>query len=203
VSAAVHTVLAAGEPSKVPFYVMGGILAAWAVTLAAIGLSRAEFPGGATGQRAVMGISAILVLGTLTSAVATSTKHHPESGAEAAEPKGQEPAPPGTDTTKTGPSPTSSGGGPVKVSADPSGQLKFEQTALTANAGKVTIDFDNPSSTQHDVTVTAGQGKLGGTKVVAGGKATTTIDLKAGNYTFYCSVDSHRQAGMEGKLSVK
>ena len=27
--------------------------------------------------------------------------------------------------------------------------------------------------------------------------------LKAGKYTFYCSVDGHRAAGMEGTLSVK
>jgi plastocyanin len=90
----------------------------------------------------------------------------------------------------------------VKVNADPTGQLKFEQTSLKAKAGKVTIEFDNPSPIDHDVTVTAGQGKLGGTKTVANGKISAVVDLKAGDYTFYCSVDAHRQAGMEGKLTV-
>jgi plastocyanin len=201
VSAAFHSVLAAGEPSKVPFYVMGGILASWAVLLSAMGLSRADFPGSAARARAVMGISAVLVLGTVTSAVATSTKHHRESGAEAAKPHGQEPAPAGVDTTKA-PPPGGGGGATLKVSADPTGQLKFEQTSLTAKAGKVTIDFDNPSPIEHDVTITAGPGKVGGTKTVSQGKVSAVVNLKPGSYTFYCSVDSHRQAGMEGKLTV-
>ena len=203
-NAVANSILAAGEPSKVPFYVMGGILAAWAVVLSAIGLSRAEFPGSAGGARAVMAISAVLVLGTVTSAVATSSRHHAEQGgAEAAGPQGQTPASPQTDTTKTAAQPSGGGGGGVKISADPSGQLKFQQTTVTAKAGPVTVEFDNPSPVSHDVTITAGQGKLGGTKIVSNGKATATVDLKAGTYTFYCSVDAHRQAGMEGKLTVK
>ena len=186
-NAALNSVLAAGEPSKVPFYVMGGILVAWAVALAAIGLSRAEFPGSPGGARAVMGISALLVLGTITSAVATASKHHNESHAEAK-------APP--------PSGGGGGGATLNVTADPTGQLKFEQTSLTAKAGKVKIEFQNASPIDHDVTITAGQGKLGGTKTVANGKISAVVDLKPGDYTFYCSVDAHRQAGMEGKLTV-
>ncbi len=200
-SAASHTLFAAGEPSKVPFYVMGGLLVAWAIILSAIGLSRPEFPGNLAGQRVVIGISLILVLGTVSSAVLTSTKHHNESSAaEPAQPSGQTPAPPGVDTTKT---PPPGGGQSVDVKADPSGQLKYEETTLTAKAGDVTINFDNPSQTTHDVTIAQGSKKVGGTKTVTQGKATATVALKPGTYTFYCSVDSHRQAGMEGKLTVK
>lgn len=212
-TAALHTVLAASEPSKVPFYVMGGILAGWAVVLSAIGLSQADFPGSAARARAVMGISAVLVLGTVTAAVATSTKRKSESPTEAAEPRGggQEPAPPGTDTTQEQPSqaagtPGGGGGGggglTLQVTADPSGQLKYQQATLTSKPGKVRIDFDNPSPIDHDVTITEGDTKLGGTKVIASGKTSATVDLKPGSYTFYCSVDAHRQAGMEGKLTV-
>jgi plastocyanin len=194
VNAAAHSVisvLAASEPSKVPFYILGGLLASWAVVLSAFGLSHADFPGSPARGRAVMGISAVLMLATVTSAVATSGKHQNEGEAKAehkAPEKGQ-PPPPG-------------GGGTLQVSADPTGQLKFEETSLTTKAGKVTIDFDNPSPIDHNVTITAGQGSLGGTKTVANRKVSAVVDLKAGSYTFYCSVDAHRQAGMEGKLTV-
>ena len=41
-------------------------------------------------------------------------------------------------------------------------------------------------------------------KVVGqGGTSTVTTTLKPGTYTFYCSVDGHRQAGMEGTLAVR
>jgi hypothetical protein len=62
----------AAEPSKVPFYFVGGALAAWAVILSAIGLTRPEFPFHGRGQRIVMAISAGLVAATMITAVATS-----------------------------------------------------------------------------------------------------------------------------------
>jgi hypothetical protein len=63
---------AAEEPSKVPFYVAGGLLAGWAVVLGAIGLSRPEFPGGLTGERGVITISVVLVVATMSMAVVTA-----------------------------------------------------------------------------------------------------------------------------------
>jgi hypothetical protein len=65
-------VLAASETSKVPFFIAGGALALWAVILAAIGLSRPEFPGNLRGQRGVIAISAALVAIAVAMAIVTS-----------------------------------------------------------------------------------------------------------------------------------
>jgi hypothetical protein len=64
--------LAAAEPSKVPFYLAGGVLAAWAVVLAAVGLTRPSFPGNARGQRGVMLVSLVLVVIAIAMAITTS-----------------------------------------------------------------------------------------------------------------------------------
>ena len=66
------SLLAATEPSKVPFFIAGGVLAGWAVVLSFIGLTRPEFPGNTRGQTAVILLSAVLVLVAMTAAVATA-----------------------------------------------------------------------------------------------------------------------------------
>jgi len=65
-------VVAASEPSKVPFYLAGGALAAWAVVLASLGLTRPEFPYGVRGQRGVMALSLVLVVVAVAMAIITS-----------------------------------------------------------------------------------------------------------------------------------
>ena len=95
------------------------------------------------------------------------------------------------------------GGSTVALSADPGGQLAYEQTELEAAAGPVTIELTNDASVPHDVRVENG-GDLGGTEEISGGDvAEVTIELEAGDYTFYCSVPGHREAGMEGTLTVE
>ena len=67
----VPVLLASSEPSKVPWYIAGLLLALWAVTLAWMGLSRPDFPYNLRGQRVVMGISLLLVLIALAAAILT------------------------------------------------------------------------------------------------------------------------------------
>jgi plastocyanin len=97
---------------------------------------------------------------------------------------------------------SSGGGGGLALAAASDGSLKFDKTSLSAKAGKVTINFDNPSSTAHAVAV-EGNGVDKDGKTVTQGKNSLTVDLKPGKYTFYCPVDGHRQAGMEGTLTVQ
>jgi hypothetical protein len=65
------TLLAAAEPSKVPLFIAGGVLVAWAIVLSAIGLTRPEFPYNARGARAVMLVSFVFVIITIATAVVT------------------------------------------------------------------------------------------------------------------------------------
>jgi plastocyanin len=113
-----------------------------------------------------------------------------------------------TTASSSGGASSSSGGGgggqTLDVSADPSGALAYQQKSLTAKPGETTVDFTNDSSLGHDVAIEDSSGKtIAQTNVVTQGKASTDVNLKPGKYTFYCTVDSHRQAGMEGTLTVK
>ena len=95
------------------------------------------------------------------------------------------------------------GGATVDVSAPESGDLTFDQSSLDASAGPATFDFSNPSSVGHDFCLEQDGSEVGCTDVISGGdSATLDADLESGDYTYYCSVDGHRDAGMEGTLTV-
>ncbi len=64
-------VFAAAEPSKVPWFIAGGVLAIYAVVLAAIGLRRPAFPFNARGERLVILVSAVLVAAGIAAAILT------------------------------------------------------------------------------------------------------------------------------------
>jgi plastocyanin len=96
------------------------------------------------------------------------------------------------------------GGSIVKIATPPGTQLAYTTNKATAKAGQVSVEFENPQELQHDVSIEDSSGKvLAETELVAGGSATTTANLKPGTYTFFCSVPGHREAGMEGTLTVK
>ena len=111
----------------------------------------------------------------------------------------------GSSSSSTTPATTGGGGGgggsTIQISADPSGALKYEQNDVSATAGSITIDFTNMSSVPHDVTI-EGNGASGATDQITDSTTSTTVDLEPGTYTFFCSVDGHRAAGMEGTLTV-
>lgn len=95
------------------------------------------------------------------------------------------------------------GSAPTDVDADVTTTgtdgLKFEPDTLEASAGEITVALTSESGVNHDfvvddetvVDVPRGQTDVG------------TIELEPGEYTFWCSVPGHRQAGMEGTLVVE
>lgn len=111
--------------------------------------------------------------------------------------KGKE-KPQGSSKSSAGPQASTT----LPLAADASA-LAFDQTELTAKPGKVTIAFNNPSPIPHNVVIEQDGKELAGFEPIAEGEESETADLKAGTYTFYCAVPGHREAGMEGTLTVK
>jgi plastocyanin len=93
--------------------------------------------------------------------------------------------------------------GTLSIPADPTGQLFYKYKDATASAGQVTVESKNASTVDHDISIEGNGVNEKGNTVSNGGTSTVKVDLKPGAYTFYCSVDGHRQAGMQGKLTVK
>jgi plastocyanin len=200
------------------FHILGGLLALWALILSALGVMRHDFPGKGPGQAIVMAITVLLVVGAISSAILTA-KDEPKAGEEAgaAIKSGSE----GEDATNGTPAPGTGAnagqqpggqgksapqGGTVKnllISADPSGQLRFDKDTLQAPEGTVRITMNNPSPIPHNVSI-EGPGDIDqqGKTVPKGGASEVQLKLSRGDYTFYCSVPGHRQAGMQGTLTV-
>jgi uncharacterized cupredoxin-like copper-binding protein len=112
-------------------------------------------------------------------------------------------------TTSASSSAASSSGGTsrtaIAIAADEQGGLSFTKKALTAKAGTVTIKMANPGadSLPHAVAIEGNGVNTTGQTVQPGGTSTVTAKLKPGTYTFFCPVPGHRQAGMEGTLTVR
>jgi len=207
----------AAEKSRVPFYIAGGVLVAWAFVVSmGIGMRRPDFPASQSGERLLIAISVVLVIATASTAVITAStpakaaaSHSPpvgESQPPAAAAATSTPAATPKATTGTPAPPSSPAAGTaatsLKLTANPEGNLSYDTKTLSAKAGTVTITMANMSPVEHNVTVASGSTVLGATPTFTGGSKTLTLKLKPGSYTFYCSVPGHRQAGMEGTLTV-
>jgi plastocyanin len=99
--------------------------------------------------------------------------------------------------------PAASSGATLQVAADPSGQLAYDKKSLTAKAGDITIEFTNDSQIPHNVTIEQGEDEKGATDTIQGSKTSKSFTLKAGTYSFYCTVTGHEAAGMKGTLTVQ
>ena len=80
--------------------------------------------------------------------------------------------------------------------------IAFEQEKLEIPADTdVTIKLVNEGFLQHDFVI---EDTDFATELVDGGKSDEiVVNLAAGEYVYYCSVAGHREAGMEGTLTVK
>jgi uncharacterized cupredoxin-like copper-binding protein len=79
--------------------------------------------------------------------------------------------------------------------------LRFEPEELMVSAGEpFTIRLHNNGGLEHDFTI-EGFEDMGGAHAMAGMAAMSTFEMEMpGEYTGYCSVPGHRQAGMEVRI---
>jgi plastocyanin len=197
------------------FYWLGGALVLAALGIAAIGIrGRASFPP----NRAVLVLGtaafAAIVIGTTAFAVVNAQDEQEHRDKELAEEEAtaeQEAPPPAP-----GGQPQPAGGGKqqppqppaaaatLDVTSPADGSLVFDPDGLEAKAGSLTIAYSNPSPVPHSLAVENADGNLlGETQIFSGGEQEVTVnDLTAGEYVFFCTVPGHREAGMEGDLTV-
>lgn len=89
--------------------------------------------------------------------------------------------------------------GVLTIPADPGGQLAYVNATAQAPAGPLKIVMPNESSVPHNLVI---DGK-GETPVVTGEPGEFEAEFEAGEFPYYCSVPGHREAGMEGVLTVE
>ena len=220
-----------GVANGTAFYVLGTCLAVLAILVTAEGLRNADAFSSKLFVRGGLALFAILVVGTITFAVRYSRDEQADRRAELASEEakqggtelpgggevpssdaGQASGTPAGQTPPSQTTPPSQGGGgqsaakgpggTVQLAADPT-QIAYVQKSLSSKPGNVTIDFDNPSQLQHDVAVEQGGKELAKSDLISASKTSVSVDLAPGKYVFYCTVPGHREAGMQGTLTVK
>jgi plastocyanin len=188
------------------FFILGPVLVVSALVVAIVGLRYKSFPPNGGVLAAVVLWFAVLVGATATFAVLHAADDQQAREAEEAQAATGQPAGATGATTTTSPSSgaaTSQGqASTVKLAASATA-IAYDTKQLSAKAGQVTIDFDNPAPITHDVCLEAAGGQQVGCSDTISQSTTSLSDsLKPGKYTFFCSVDGHRQAGMQGTLTV-
>jgi plastocyanin len=74
----------------------------------------------------------------------------------------------------------------------------------SVSAGNVTINATNDGQTEHAIEVEGPNGEQKSDPIAPGEKTSLTVDFsKPGTYEWYCPIDSHKDMGMKGEITVK
>jgi plastocyanin len=178
------------------FFVLGIILVIAAVGLAFLGIRDSDtFPG----SRAILvggtALFAAIVVATMSFAVVKANDEQDKRDKEQAEEAHK------AEGANQG---NAAEGEQLAVSSPADGGLIYQPDGLTAQPGNVTIAYDNPSPVPHSIAVATANGNvLGEVQPFTNGKQSVDLsNLAPGKYIFYCTVPGHREAGMEGNLTV-
>ena len=199
------------------FYVFGIALTAMALVISFFGLRSERFPASRGAFAGVLTLMGLLVVTSCGFAIALSreeAEHRSEEVAEyEAEQEAEVEAEAETPPEEPGSAPADLApvdeGPPaevetVELTSPEDGALLFDPESLEVPAGEVSIDYTNPSPVPHNVAIEAdGKALAQGATVSGGESGAATAELKPGEYVFYCSIPGHREAGMEGPLTVE
>jgi plastocyanin len=209
------------------FWWLGGALVVAALVLSAVGIrGKDDWPPSGGVMWGLLGVLAVMVVGTGAYAVANASeeKEHREhelaaeegeaeqaqeregAGSAGASPEAQSPEEP-TPTTEDE-APEGEGAGPAEsfdVTSPEDGSLVFDPDGIQAQAGTITLAYTNPSPVVHNIYLEdENQEVLAESEDVMGGDETEiSAQLAPGEYTYFCAIPGHRQAGMEGVLTVE
>jgi plastocyanin len=175
------------------FFVIGGVLVLAAVVVSFVGIRGSEsFPANRGVLLGVVALFVAIVGTTMAFAIVKSVDEQDKRNKELAKEEGT------TETTAKGPVEA------IDVSSPADGGLVYQPNGLEAKPGNVAITYDNPSQVPHSIAVATANGNvLGQVQPFTDGKQTVTLnDLNPGKYVFYCTVPGHREAGMQGDLTV-
>jgi uncharacterized cupredoxin-like copper-binding protein len=108
-------------------------------------------------------------------------------------------------TTASTTSTTSAAGGGGSTVAVSETDFKLNPADPTVKAGTVSFNATNDGAVTHSLEVEGPSGDQELKSALAPGQSgTLTVNLsKPGKYEFYCPIDSHKQMGMVGQITVK
>jgi plastocyanin len=83
-------------------------------------------------------------------------------------------------------------------------EYSFTLSRLTVHSGPALIELDNMGQDPHDLRVQrAGSSHIAGLGVIKpGSRATLSLKLPPGRYSFWCSIADHRALGMQATVIV-
>lgn len=166
-------------------------LAAYLLGVAGLVAARSRISSKALGIALTVGLLAVGVSGVLA-AQAGMRDFHAAEGEHAAEGDGEQAAG-GEHGEEAAALPE---GAHVFVAED----IAWGDAPATIPAGEAVLAIDNQGAILHNVTF---EGADVVVEAEGGQSASDTFTLEPGTYDYYCSVPGHREAGMEGTVTVE
>lgn len=82
-------------------------------------------------------------------------------------------------------------------------EYKIDPADPSVKAGSVTFAISNDGSVAHNIEIEGSGVEETSDTFSPGDSGELTVDLQPGTYEMYCTIDGHRDLGMEGEITVQ